>query len=81
MILPKKHLSPDRSLLYLGAELIELLRRPKTVSSLWNDFTRRRAVNNELSTVTYDWFILALDFLNAVGAIEMSDRFLRRRVG
>jgi hypothetical protein len=69
MILPTKHLAPDRTLLAIGAELLGLLDEPKTVSRLWNDlgkFRSRGAVQNPL---TFDWFVLALDMLFALKAI------------
>jgi hypothetical protein len=79
VILPKKHLSTDRCLLYVGAEVLRLLNRPRTVSSLWHDFKTHRSKNSELSTITYDWFVLSLDFLYALGSIKMEDGLLRRK--
>ena len=37
MILPSKHLSGRRALLTVGGEILELLDRPRTVSSLWEE--------------------------------------------
>jgi hypothetical protein len=79
MILPKKHLSTDRSLLYIGAEVLDLLRRPSTVSGLWHAFQKFRCQSDELANVTYDWFVLCLDFLFAVGALEIDSGLLRRK--
>ncbi|MFL6196076.1 MAG: ABC-three component system middle component 6 [Thermoanaerobaculia bacterium] len=79
MILPKKHLSTDRCLLYVGAEVLGLLNRPRTVSNIWHDLKAHRSKRNELSVITYDWFILSLDFLHALGAIAMEEDGLLRR--
>ncbi len=75
MILPTKHLREDRALLTIGAELITDLREPKTVSRLWSDFSRERS---GASPVTYDWFVLALDLLFAIGAVEFARGRVRR---
>lgn len=80
MILPKKHLSTDRCLLYVGAEVLRLLSRPRTVSSLWHDLKIHRSKKNELSVITYDWFVLSLDFLHTLGVIKIEDGLLRRTI-
>ena len=69
MILPSKHLAADRALLTVGAELLAMLQRPRTVSRLWHDFTARRG---ERAPVGYDWFVLALDLLFALELVEFS---------
>ncbi|EYF04274.1 ABC-three component system middle component 6 [Chondromyces apiculatus] len=66
MILPSKHLREDRALLTIGAEHLQLLSEPKTVSRLWSDMKRRREAAGPLS---YDWFILGLDLLFAMGLV------------
>ena len=71
MILPTKHLNEQRSLLRVGAEVLQLLRQPKTVSRLWDEFRSRREEGVSLShPVTYDWFVMALDLLYMVAAVE-----------
>lgn len=72
MILPGKHLKPDRCLLGVGAALLELLHEERTVSGLWDAYRKRGAV-------TFDWFILALDLLFALGAVEMKKGILSRK--
>ncbi len=78
MILPTKRLNPNRSLIVIGAEIIDLLEEPKTVSRLWYDLKQERAKKNEGSPVTYDWFVLALDFLCFLDGIELQHGKLRR---
>lgn len=73
MILPTKHLEGNRALLTIGAGIIHLLYRPKPISRLWDDL--KLAKDNEVnsSTLTYSWFILALDLLYLLKAIELRD--------
>jgi hypothetical protein len=66
MILPSKHLREDRALLTIGANVLQLLSEPKTVSRLWSDMKNRRDAATPLS---YDWFVLALDLLFTMGLI------------
>ncbi len=79
MILPTKRLSQDRALLYVGGEILGLLNEPKTVSRLWEEAKRARAARGDAAALTYDWFVLALDLLFAVRAVEY-DRGRVRRV-
>ena len=73
MILPTKHLTQDRALLTVGADILRWLKRPSTVSYLWDNY--KRDANN---AATYDWFVLALDLLFTLNAIELSAGLLRR---
>lgn len=77
MILPTKHLAVQRSLLGVGSDILRILEEPMTVSRLWEEFKRYRG-DTESARVPFDWFILALDLLYAVGAIEHSGRRLAR---
>lgn len=82
MILPAKHLEPDRALITMGAELLALLQTPKSVSALWTAFQRRReAEATQQRPVTFDWFILALGVLFALGAVDFLDGKLVRLEG
>lgn len=56
MILPTKRLSQDRSLLYVGAEILQLVDEPKTVSRLWRELQSARSAQSGLALLTYDWF-------------------------
>ncbi|HEX3529012.1 MAG TPA: ABC-three component system middle component 6 [Thermoanaerobaculia bacterium] len=80
MILPSKHLPQDRALLTVGAHVLLRLSRPKTVSAVWEEVWREGGTNRDaLPRLTYDWFVLALDLLFAVGAIELKEGLLARR--
>jgi len=78
MILPTKHLSEDRALLGVGAEVLRLLGSPKTVSRLWGEL--KHIKNGRLigPSFTYDWFVLSLDLLYTLNAIELERGRVRR---
>lgn len=78
MILPTKHIRPERALLTIGAEVLASLRGPMTVSRVWDEVRRRRGETTEPAPITYDWFVLTLDLLFAVEAIEFKDGLLRK---
>ena len=72
MILPTKHISTKNSLLGVGAVLLTQLDRPRTVTALWE---RVRALP-EIGI--YERYILSLDLLYAIGALDMVDGLLVR---
>ena len=57
MILPTKHIPADRALIGVGARLLDDLKRPRTVTSLWEAAKSRPAVG------TFRRFALALTLL------------------
>ena len=67
MILPTKGIRPNRALIALGAEVLSLLTEPKTVSRIWDDFRKK---NEQSLEVTFDWFVLGLDLLFLIGAVD-----------
>ena len=77
MILPTKHMKPARSLLGVGAEILEILRRPMTVSALWERVRESRA-QPPAAPIAYAWFVLALDLLYMIGAVKFQDGVLTR---
>ena len=81
MILPSKHLPYDRALLTVGAHVLTFLSRPKTVSALWEELTRHDAGMAAMPRrINYDWFLLSLDLLYALGAIELEGGLVARRI-
>ena len=72
MILPTKHISTKNSLLGIGAAVLKHLEKPQTVTALWS------SVHNAKEVATFERFILALDFLYIIGAIDLEDGLLRR---
>lgn len=73
MILPDKHLSIERSLLSVGAEVLAQLRHPKSVSAVWERVRESPGVGS------FHQFTLALTFLFTVGAVKMVDDLLVRK--
>lgn len=71
MILPTKHLTPAQSLLGASAQVLGLLDRPQTVNQVWEQVRMNPTIAN------FDRFILAVDLLFLVGAIELTDGLLR----
>ena len=78
MILPSKHLAQDRALLTVGAKILPRLVQPKTVSALWEEMSGVTASKNKRGALRYDGFVLALDLLFLMGAIQLQDGLLTR---
>ncbi len=73
MILPSKHLPQERALLTVGAKVLQLLARPKTVSALWDEIQHPPDTVDDVWHLSYDWFVLALGLLYTIGAVELQD--------
>jgi hypothetical protein len=71
MILPSKHVPAERALLTLGAQMLRELSEPLTVSTLW---ARVRSTDG----TSYQSYTLALSFLYAISAVEMSGELIAR---
>ena len=71
MILPTKRVGEDRALITLAADVLDRLDEAKTVSRLWEEVQRSRNERAARSLVTYDWYVLALDLLYAIGAVDL----------
>ncbi|MCY3690097.1 MAG: hypothetical protein OXI17_08205 [Gammaproteobacteria bacterium] len=78
MILPTKHILPDRALLGVGAEVLGVLKRPMTVSMLWDEIRSRRSVDEPNAVLDYRWFVLALDLLYIIGAVEFDRGLIQK---
>nr|WP_274382950.1 ABC-three component system middle component 6 [Methylorubrum extorquens] len=61
----------DRALIGVGADVLAVLDGPRTVSATWEAVRAARARRPDASPLSFDWFVLALCFLNAVSAIEL----------
>ena len=72
--MPTKGLSPDRCLLGVGTDVLELLQTPSSVSNLWSRYTRQRSRREYNTTISFDWFVLALDLLFAIGAVALDEQ-------
>lgn len=78
MILPTKHIQPERSLLGVGAEVLRTLQTSMTISKLWNELRARRSVAAPNAPIDYRWFVLALDFLFMVGAVTWGNGLISK---
>jgi ABC-3C biological conflict system middle component len=72
MILPGKHLREDRALLSIGGEILRQLDEPRTVSELWERVRVARSGLTLIAPLPFDWFVLALNLLYAMSALELS---------
>jgi hypothetical protein len=80
MILPSKHLAQDRALLTVGGRILQSLQYPTTVSALWEELTHGDKVKSySTSALRYDGFVITLDLLFLIGAIEMEEGLLSRK--
>lgn len=78
MILPTKHIRSDRALIGVGGEILRLLTQPMTVSRLWDEVREARATYAPSSPMSYEWFVLALDLLFMMGAVNLDRGVLYR---
>lgn len=69
MILPTKHLPENHSLIGVGATILLLLdKQDSTVSGLWDAFKQFRG---EQKMISFDWFVMGLDLLFMLNAIDI----------
>jgi hypothetical protein len=79
MITPTKGVSAQRALLAVGAQVLQVLNQPMTVSQLWTRVQQWRREHSHTSPIPFWWFVLALDLLYAVGAVDLDHDLLTRR--
>lgn len=80
MILPSKHIPQHRALLSVGARILQKLDQPVTVSSLWEKLPRKSGESSGLEMhLSYDSFVLALDLLFLMGAVDLQEGLLSRK--
>lgn len=72
MIMPNKNIRIEYSLLNCGAMVLEELHGRDTISSLWEKSRTKEAL------VSYEKFILTLDYLFLIDAIKMEDGLIMR---
>lgn len=79
MITPTKGITPDRALLSVGAQIVQQLEQPATVSQTWKRLCDWRIEEGHRAPVSFGWFVLALDVLHALGVVEFRNDFLTVR--
>ena len=72
IFMPNKHVPLRRSLIGIGAHILKQLHSSMTVSELWE------IVENKDDIGSFGNFILSLDYLYAIGAIDYESGFLTR---
>lgn len=80
MILPGKHLKPNRALLAVGGEILTVMGETSTVSVLWDEVRVLRSKREDTSPLPFDWFLLALTLLYTISAIDMRGELLIKKV-
>jgi len=78
MLTPTKNLHEDRTLIKVGAKIISLLTSPKSVNALWQSYVGSQEELSNTPKITFDIFILGLDFLFMIGAIHHEDDIIWR---
>jgi hypothetical protein len=79
MIAPTKGIAPQRSLLVVGAQILQILDQPMTISQTWTRLQKWRTANGYHTPVPFWWFVLSLDVLYALGVVELERELLTRR--
>jgi hypothetical protein len=72
MITPTKHISIDASLIGVGAAVLLQLSEPRTITALWEVCRQITAIG------TFHRFVLALDLLYLLGAVDFTDGQITR---
>lgn len=72
MILPTKSIKMQYSLLSCGAIILDKLDDSDTVSAIWEK------VSIEDALINYDKFVITMDFLYMVGAIDYNNGLIVR---
>lgn len=75
MILPDKHIRLSRSLLNVGAVLLEMMDSDHTVTELWDKAKAKREIK------TFDRFVDGMDLLFLLGAVRLSKGLITRDGG
>lgn len=70
MVIPKKHLTIEESQIGFGAYLLNLLSKPMTVDLLWEKYKIDVSNMEYTFNFSFDDFLITIDFLFLIGAIE-----------
>lgn len=74
MILPQKHIKLSESLFALGAIILSILKKTKNIDELWESLERLNGTDELPAKHTFDSFVLALDYLYSIGAIDINEK-------
>ena len=80
MILPTKGVPSSKSLIAVGGGVLSVLADSSlSISGLWHQYGEQHK-SVEGAHISYDWFVLSLDLLYLLEAIQLTDLGLIRRV-
>lgn len=80
MILPTKGVPASKALITVGGDILEILGDSSlSVSGLWLQHGEHRR-SSGANRISYDWFVLALDLLYMLEAVQITTLGLVRRV-
>ena len=74
MLLPAKHIKLSESIIALGAFILDFLKEPKSVDKLWLETKQISSSLALASNHSYDNFLLSIDYLYAIGAININSK-------
>ena len=74
MILPEKHVTLSESFFGFGGFLLQYFGSATSVDNLWKIFCEHNNTSGFKSYHSFDDFILALDYLFLIGAIDQNDK-------
>lgn len=67
-LLPKKHITLERSYLGFGAQILSLINGGESIDALWQKCNSNSNVKH-----SFDDFILTLDYLYSINVIQVND--------
>lgn len=79
MLVPTKNIHEERSLVKIGARNLSFLDTPLSVNTLWEHYKRFQDSVEKIPKINYDVFILSLDFLYIIDAIEYKNDLIWRK--
>ncbi|WP_166877708.1 ABC-three component system middle component 6 [Salinibacterium sp. ZJ450] len=79
MITPTKGIAPQRALVSVAAQVAMVLKEPMTISQTWASLKEWRERNRHTAPISFGWFVLAVDVLFALGALEYDEGLLRKK--
>lgn len=75
MIMPGKHIALSESYIGLGAFALSLLNTPKTIDNCWQELNNKFIDKGKIKKRhSFDNFILVIELLYIIGAININER-------
>jgi hypothetical protein len=74
MLMPNKHIRVAESILGLSAYLLSLLKEPASLDDVWIKFQKTNNTPSFPAHQGFDNFVLAMDLLYTIGAIETDQK-------